>query len=247
MSTLVTKPPILDETGKDIISALNRIAEAKESNMMSYGGAVLFAKLPVPNKSNLNTFYLIKDAFVTTTDFVVGAGVSMSAGKYFCCINVGSDASPIYKYDDLGDFVDLSTKQDVNLGAPITVDGSSKTTVEGALDGINTLASSNKTNIGDLTSLATTAKTDLVAAINEAAASGGESAIIKSNTFSAGDTAVGISIDLSGGDYTVELFSSIEGPSKKTMTYGSGVLTITFKDKPTANGTIYAVARKVGA
>jgi len=167
MPTTVTKPPILDETGQDILTQLRRIADAKESNLMGYGGAVLFANLPTPSSTNLNIFYLIQDAFITDSNFVVGPGVSYPAGKYFCCINIGTDAAPVCKYDELGTLIDLSAKQDKVLSSPISVDGTTVTTVEGGLSNINTLAANNKIKIGDITTLTTTDKTNLVVAVNE--------------------------------------------------------------------------------
>lgn len=167
MPTTVTKPPILDETGQDILTQLRRIADAKESNLMGYGGAVMFASLPTPTTSNLNLFYLVKDAFTTDNNFVVGPGVSEPAGKYWAVINIGTTASPVCKYDELGTLIDLSAKQDKTLSSPLSVDGVTQTTVEGALSGINTLAANNKTSIGTLSNLATTSKTDLVVAVNE--------------------------------------------------------------------------------
>ena len=163
----VTKPPILDDTGQDILTQLRRIADAKESNLMGYGGAVMFADLPTPTVNNLNLFYLIKDAFTTTNDFVVGAGVSEPAGKYWAVINIGTDASPVCKYDELGTLIDLSAKQDKTLSTAIVIDGVTINTVEAALIALETLADGNKTNIGTLSNLSTTAKTNLVAAINE--------------------------------------------------------------------------------
>lgn len=177
MPTTVTKPPILDDTGQDILTQLRRIADAKESNLMGYGGAVLFSNLPNPTTTNLNLFYLIQDAFTTDSRFVVGAGISEPAGKYWAVINIGTDAAPVCKYDELGTLIDLSSKQDKNLSSSIVVDGVTRTTVEGALGAINSLAANNKTHIGTLSSLSTTVKTDLVSAINEVNTSAGNTAL----------------------------------------------------------------------
>lgn len=163
----VTKPPILDETGQDILTQLRRIADAKESNLMGYGGAVNFADLPSPTVTNLNLFYLIKDSFTTDSNFVVGPGVSESGGKYWAVINIGTDASPVCKYDELGTLIDLSSKQDKALSTPIVIDGVTITTVENALIALETLADKNKDDIGTLSSLNTTVKNNLVSAINE--------------------------------------------------------------------------------
>lgn len=60
----------------------------------------------------------------------------------------------------------ISDKQNINLNVPISVLSGSKLTVEDALHGINN-------EIGDLTDLTTTDKSSIVAAINEAATTGG--------------------------------------------------------------------------
>ena len=123
MPTTVTKPPVLDETGQNILTQLRRIADAKEANLMGYGGAVNFADLPNPTSANLGLFYLIKDAFTTDARFVEVAGVSESAGKYWAVINIGTAAAPVCKYDELGTLIDVSSKQDKTLSSAITIGG----------------------------------------------------------------------------------------------------------------------------
>lgn len=270
----VTKPPVLDSTGQDILNQLRRIADAKEANLMGYGGAVMFASLPNPTTTNLNLFYLIKDSFTSDTRFVDGGGVTYSAGKYFCVINIGTDASPVCKYDELGNLIDVSDKQDKTMSSAITVDGVTETTVEGALGAINTLAANDKTSIGDISTLTTTSKTSAVSAINElnsakvnvnqGAANVGK--ILKvdssgdlvistssdddlkkaSNTYSANAASCSVSIDLSDGNYVIEAYCTEEAVTKlDTTAYLSGVLTVNFQKKPTVNGTMWVVARKV--
>lgn len=52
--------------------------------------------------------------------------------------------------DFLTQHQDISGKQDKTMSSPITVDGTSQSTVEAALGAINTLAASNKTAIGNI-------------------------------------------------------------------------------------------------
>ena len=71
-------------------------------------GSIAFASLPALTAANLNNMYNITDAFTTTADFVEGAGKSYPAGTNVAIINVGTDASPTYKYDAMTGIVDLS-------------------------------------------------------------------------------------------------------------------------------------------
>lgn len=149
MPTTVTKPPILDETGINIVAQIKRIADAKEANLMGYGGAITFSSLPSPTSSNLGLFYLITDAFTTTSDFVVGAGVSEPAGKYWAVINIGTQAAPVCKYDEMGTLVDLSAKQDKTMSSSVTIDGVTESSVEGAISKLATLSNGNKSNLAN--------------------------------------------------------------------------------------------------
>ena len=133
----VTKPPILDDTGQDILTALNRIADAREAKIVSYGGSLTFAYLPNPTSANLNTFYLITDSFTTNSNFVEGPGISEAGGQYWIVVDIGTSLSPNYKYDTLGSLIDLSTKQDVILATPLTIGGVTRSTVEDALGALN--------------------------------------------------------------------------------------------------------------
>lgn len=71
-------------------------------------GSTLFENLPAPSASTLGDMYNVTNAFVTTDDFVEGAGVSVPAGTNVYIVNNGTSASPVYKYDLYSGFVDLS-------------------------------------------------------------------------------------------------------------------------------------------
>ena len=329
----VTKPPILDDTGQDILTQLRRIADAKESNLMGYGGAVMFADLPAATSANLGLFYLIKDSFTTDARFVVGAGVSEPAGKYWAVINIGTGASPVCKYDELGTLVDLSDKQDVNLSSSMTIGGITQTTVEGALGGLNTakqdqtmssavvIGGTSQTTvegaIGGLNSvkqdktlsssmtiggttqttvegalgglnsvkqnstmssavtIGVTSQTTVEGAIGglntekvdikQGSANAGKILIVDSSgnlvldnaptediigsaTFLSGASTCAVSISLESGVYSLNYYTTNSEVTVKDelSSYASGVLTVTFRNKPNANGTMYIVARKVG-
>ena len=80
-------------------------------------GSVPFAELPALSAAELHNMYNITDSFVTTDDFVEGAGISYEAGTNVAIINIGTDSSPVYKYDSMTGIIDTSnfpTKTDVN-------------------------------------------------------------------------------------------------------------------------------------
>lgn len=123
--------------------------------------------LVAANKGNV---YNITDSGTTTSDFIEGAGKPIRAGD-----NVGicEPTAGIYKFDLLSGFIDTSgfqtktitgtvegqttvegalgalsaNKQPKTMSAPITVDETQETTVEGAISAINTLAAGNKAAI----------------------------------------------------------------------------------------------------
>jgi len=241
---VVTKPPILDETGQDILTQLRRIADAKESNLMGYGGAVLFANLPNPTESNLNIFYLIKDAFTTDSRFVVGPGVSVPAGKYYCVINIGTEASPVCKYDELGELIDLSAKQDKALSSAIVIGGVTASTVEAALGELNTYASGKvetaqgSANVGKILKVNSSGNLELAAMSDSTIKTA-------SNTYSANDASCSVSLNLEDGNYLIEVYCSEESVTKTSVTYSSSVITVTFNTRPASSGTMWVVARKV--
>lgn len=68
---------------------------------------------------------------------------------------------------------------------------------------------------------------------------------IANNTYSAGDGSVNVSIDLDDGNYTIEAFCGEEKVTKKSVTYSSKTITVTFDNKPSTAGTLWVIARKV--
>ena len=124
--------------------------------------------------ANNGNVYNMTDSGTTTSDFLDGADHPINAGD-----NVGicEPSTGVYKFDLLSGFIDTSgfqtknlttavesqstvegalgalssNKQPKTLSSPITVDGTSETTVEGTLSAINTLAAANKTNKQDKT------------------------------------------------------------------------------------------------
>ena len=61
-------------------------------------GTILFANLPSLASSEVGDMYNVSDDFVTTSDFVV-PNVPERGGSNVYCINVGTDVSPVKKWD----------------------------------------------------------------------------------------------------------------------------------------------------
>lgn len=77
---------------------------AKIAAVYKPAGSVAFASLPTAAKALLGNVYNLTDAFVTTDNFVDGAGKSYPAGTNVVVVEV----SGAYKYDVLAGFVDLT-------------------------------------------------------------------------------------------------------------------------------------------
>lgn len=119
------------------VKALKEEIDILSSGGFMPAGSVYFADLPSLIDERYGFVYNIKDDFITTSDFIEGAGKRYSAGT-----NVGivKDDNNNLKYDTLASFVDtaaiyeaIGVKQNINLSEEIA--GAS--TVEGALKAIN--------------------------------------------------------------------------------------------------------------
>lgn len=97
----------LTNTGQDPYAKVSDV-ESAVVGALKPKGSVAFASLPALSAANLNNMYNVSDAFTTTADFIEGAGVSYPAGTNVAIVNVGSDASPTYKYDAMVGTTDLS-------------------------------------------------------------------------------------------------------------------------------------------
>lgn len=132
--------------------------DAMVSAVYKPAGSVAFASLPTLSASVLGNVYNVTDAFTTTSDFVEGAGKSYPANTNVVVVNTGTNASPVYKFDVLSGFVDLSgyvpTSRTINnkaLTSNITLTASDV----GALPSTTTYVESVKS----LDTTATTAQT----------------------------------------------------------------------------------------
>lgn len=135
VSPIPTKTSDLTNDGSDGSHqfATEQYVDNKLAGVYTPAGSVAFASLPSPSASNLGYVYNVTDAFTTTADFVEGAGNSYPAGTNVVVVNTAaSGQSPVYKYDVLAGFVDVSgflQTSKVVTGETLTgtVDGSNVT------------------------------------------------------------------------------------------------------------------------
>ena len=92
-------------------TAVKSAIDSAISSVYKPAGSIAFANRPTLSASVLGNVYNITDDFTTTADFVEGAGKKYSAGTNIVVINTGTSQSPVYKFDVLGNFVDLSGYQ----------------------------------------------------------------------------------------------------------------------------------------
>ena len=92
------------QTASDVSTAISSAL----SSTYKPKGSVAFANLPSLTSSNEGNVYNVTDAFITTSDFVEGAGNSYPAGTNVVIVNTSGST---YKYDVLAGFVDLSAYQ----------------------------------------------------------------------------------------------------------------------------------------
>lgn len=122
--------PIVDQTysssstnaqsGVAVASAI----DAAISCVYKAAGTVAFANKPALSSSIEGNVYNISDSFTTTSDFVEGSGNTYPAGTNIVCINTASSGqTPVYKWDVLAGFVDLSGYQ------PLLVSGTNLKTI----------------------------------------------------------------------------------------------------------------------
>lgn len=111
VSPIPTKTSDLTNDGSDGSHqfATEQYVDNKLAGVYTPAGSVAFASLPAASASTLGYVYNITDAFTTTSDFVEGAGNSYPAGTNVVIINTAaSGQSPVYKYDVLAGFIDVS-------------------------------------------------------------------------------------------------------------------------------------------
>lgn len=89
-------------------SDVNTLIDAKIASAYKAKGSCTFANKPALSSSHNGEVWNITDSFTTTSDFVEGAGNNYPAGTNIVVVNAGTDLDPVWKYDVLAGFVDLS-------------------------------------------------------------------------------------------------------------------------------------------
>ena len=84
---------------------------------------------------NVGNVYQMTDSGTTSALFINGAGITISANDSVGIIKAGQNTI-LFNY--MGNVLDLHDYQKKDLASPITIGGTSQTTVEGALGGLNT-------------------------------------------------------------------------------------------------------------
>lgn len=76
------------------------------------GSVASASDLPTLGASVLGNVYNATAEFNTTSDFVEGSGKKILVGNDIAVVNAGTAANPSYKFSVMGDFIDISGKQD---------------------------------------------------------------------------------------------------------------------------------------
>lgn len=95
----------VDQTKYATPYAVHRYVGTKLGAALSYKGSIAFAELPPLTAENAGHVYNITDAFVTTANFLEGAGHSYAAGQN---VAIAAVSDGVYRYDVLAQPIDLS-------------------------------------------------------------------------------------------------------------------------------------------
>jgi len=99
---------LTNDSGYQTAAQVEAAIEAQISTVYKPGGSITFAQLPALTAEHLGFVYDINESFTTNANFVEGAGKVYPAGTDVAIINAGTSSAPVYKYDILPGFVDLS-------------------------------------------------------------------------------------------------------------------------------------------
>ena len=83
------------------------------SNAYTIKGSIAFENLPT--EINIGWVYNISNDFITTDNFIEGAGIQCKAGTNIVAVNIGTNETPIKKWDILsvGASIDYATTEDI--------------------------------------------------------------------------------------------------------------------------------------
>lgn len=83
------------------------------SNVYTIKGSIAFENLPT--EINIGWVYNISNDFITTDNFIEGAGIQCKAGTNIVVVNIGTNEAPIKKWDilSLGTSIDYASTDDI--------------------------------------------------------------------------------------------------------------------------------------
>jgi len=136
-------------------------------------GSVAFANLPAtPAASQVGWVYNVTDDFTTDSRFVEGAGKAYSAGTNVVIVPTGETGSEVYKFDTLGNFIDISAIINKINAVEAMITGAFDTATAyttGDLvtyeDGLYKFTSDKAAGAWDSTKVATTTIVELISAV----------------------------------------------------------------------------------
>ena len=101
------------QTASDVESAI----DAKISSAYKIGGSKTASELTsaLLVAANEGKVFNMSEAITTTADFVEGAGKAYPAGTNVAVVNTGTSGSPVYKFDVLAGFINVSDLENTAL------------------------------------------------------------------------------------------------------------------------------------
>ena len=96
--------------------------------------------------ANVGNIYELSDSGVTTALFIQGAGETLNVGDNVGIIQAGEST---YLFNHMAGAFDMHDYQKKDLDTPLTIGGTQKTTVEGALGGLNDYADDIKDSVNN--------------------------------------------------------------------------------------------------
>lgn len=114
--------------------------------------------------ANMGNVYNMSDSGETTSDFVEGAGKTINTGDNVGIVNIGTDANPVYKFDLLSGFIDMSDYYDKDEvddlldakanNTPTFTEASERTNLAGSGETMTTILGKIKKFFSDLKTVA---------------------------------------------------------------------------------------------
>lgn len=94
------------QTSEEVTAAIDAAISSVYKPSGSISASGITSSLLVA--SNDGSVYNVSEGFTTTSDFIEGAGKSYPSGTNIVVVNTGTAQNPVYKFDVLAGFVDLS-------------------------------------------------------------------------------------------------------------------------------------------